>query len=307
MILSTLFLLFTIGGVLASINDAVPRPSTFTLTVFQPKLTTLSPSIPSQLAALRDAAAAASAASSNLLVVPELYLTGYNLDAALSPEPHGGPHFTAASEIAAEFNISIVFTYAELGSDDNKTYDSAVLFGRDGTPRLNYRKVNLASGENLFLSPGGVIGPVIDVDGIRVGIIICFDVFLPEPARILAIDNVDLIIIPTANGYPPFVYNQISDLIVPARALENSAFVAYVNWVQVGAPPNPFPEIWSFYGRTTVAEPGGAVLYRGPSDAQDIAHVVLNISAGSGSSTALNRQPPNFASPMCPSNLSSPT
>ena len=281
-----------------------PRPSSFLLTVFQPQLTTLSPSSSTLLSSLRDAAAAASAAHSNLLVVPELFLTGYNLDAALSPEPLGGPRYSEASAIAAEHNVSIVFTFAERGAD-GKTYDSAVLFGRDGALKLHYQKVNLAAGEDLFLSPGGAIGPTVEVDGIRVGIIICFDIFLPEPARILALDSADLIIVPTANGYPPNIYNQLSDLIVPARALENAAYVAYVNWVQMGPPGAPFPEIWSFYGRTTVAAPGGAILFQGPSDAAATAHILLNISAdGPGSSTAIGRAAPNFAPPMCPSNAS---
>lgn len=291
--------LLLLGVAHAHPSTGPPRPPTFLLTVFQPRLSTLSPSPASQLQSLRDAAAAASAAHSNLLVVPELYLTGYNLDAALSPEPSGGPRFAEAGAIAAEHNVSIVFTFAERGAD-GETYDAAVLFGRDGTLKLHYRKVNLAAGEGLFLTPGGAIGPTVDVDGIRVGIVICFDVFLPEPARILALDNVDLIVVPTANGYPPGVFNQLSDLIVPARALENGAFVAYVNWVQTGPPDAPFPEIWSFYGRTTVADPGGTIIYQGPSDAAAIAHVLLNISAGSGSSTAIGRAAPNFAPPMCP-------
>jgi predicted amidohydrolase len=279
-----------VGALFALAATAVggKRPSSFLLTTFQPRLDTLSPSPASQLASLSRAAAAAGAARANLLVVPELFLTGYNLDAALDTEPRGGPRYAAAGALARENNISIVFTYAERGAD-GRTYDAAVLFGRDGAPRLDYRKTNLASGEGLFLTPGDVIGPVVEVDGVRVGVLICFDVFLPEPARILALSSADLIVVPTANGYPPSVFNQVADLIVPARALENSAFVAYVNYVQVGPPAAPFPEIWTFYGRTTVADPGGNVIYTGPSDAEAIAHTRLNFSSGGGPSTAIGR------------------
>lgn len=277
-----------LGLALLAAAATAAAPRTFILSVLQPRMTTLTPSVDDQLAALDAAAAAAAVAHSNLLVVPELYLTGYNIDAALAPEPRGGPRYAAAGAIAAAHNVSIVFTYAERGAD-GRTYDAAVLFGRDGAPRLAYRKTNLAAGEALFLTPGEEIGPTVDVDGVRVGIIICFDVFLPEPARILALARADLIVVPTANGYPPFVYNQLSDLIVPARALENSAFVAYVNWLQVGPPGAPFPEIWSFYGRSTVADPGGNIIYRGPSDAAALAHVQLNFTAGGGPSTAIGR------------------
>ena len=268
----------------------LPVVFSWTLTLFQPQLTSLSPSKASQLAALEVAASSANASRSNLLVVPELYLTGYNLDAALSPEPRGGASYSAVSAMSSKFNLSIVFTYAELGSD-GKIYDSAVIFGRDGTPLLDFRKVNLAAGEGLFLSPGDAIGPVVEIDGVRVGLIICFDVFLPEPARILALSRADVILVPTANGYPPNVFNSVADLIVPARALENDAFVAYVNWVQTGPPGAPFPEIWTFYGHTTLSDPGGNILYTGPSNASSLVHFDLGDfpDGDTGSSTAIGR------------------
>jgi predicted amidohydrolase len=275
----------------AMLGAASALADTFLLTVFQPKIDTLAPTIDSQMQSLARAAAEASAAHANLLVVPELFMTGYNLDAALASEPRNGTRYAAAGAIAAANNVSIVFTYPERGAD-GRTYDSAVLFGRDGAPRLDYRKTNLAAGEGLFLTGGDLIGPVVEVDGVRVGILICFDIYLPEPARILSLSHVDLIVVPTANGYPPNVFNQVADLIVPARALENDAFVAYVNSVQVGPPGKPFPEIFSFYGHTTVADPGGSVIYTGPSDAEAIAHVQLNFTAGStGMSTAIGRPP----------------
>lgn len=265
--------------------------SPFTLTVFQPQLTTLSPTKESQLAALETAVAAASAAHANLIVVPELYLTGYNLDAALAPEPRGGPSYSRVAAMARAHNISVVFTYAEAAA--GRTYDAAVIFGRDGAALVDYRKTNLAAGEGLFLTPGDAIGPVAVIDGVRVGVIICFDVFLPEPSRILALSHVDLIVVPTANGYPPTVFNQIADLIVPARALENDAYVVYCNWVQVGPAGAPFPEIWSFYGHSVVADAGGNILFTGSSNATDLAHVDLgDFSPGAtGASTAIGRVP----------------
>jgi predicted amidohydrolase len=273
----------------ALMGTASALPSSFLLTVFQHKLDTLAPTKDSQMQSLARAAAEASAAHANLLVVPELFLTGYNLDAVVVPEPRGGEHYAAAGKIAAANNISIVFTYAERGADGH-TYDAAVLFGRDGTPKLDYRKTNLAVGEGVFFTGGDLVGPVVEVDGVRVGILICFDIYLPEPARILALSRADLIVVPTANGYPPTVFNQVADLIVPARALENSAFVAYVNSVQVGPPTAPFPEIFTFYGHSTVADPGGNLIYTGPSDAEAIEHVLLNFTGrGNGSSTAIGR------------------
>jgi len=290
-------LLLQFAGTLASVAPP-PPPSViqFTVTVFQPHLQSLTPGKEAQMAALANATAHAAAAGSDLLVCPELYLTGYNLLAVEEAEPRGGPSYAAASDLAKTHNISLLFTYPEAGSTGNdnsgrrSVYDAAVLFYRDGRALLDYRKTNLAVGESAFLTAGTDIGPVVEVDGVRVGVLICFDIFLPEPARLLALQRADLVLVPTANGYPPSVYNVLTDLIVPTRALENSAAVVYNNWVQYEGPQGqPLPEIFSFYGRSTAANAGGMVQYRGPATAAALAHVLFNITAGGGGSTALSR------------------
>lgn len=81
-------------------------------------------------------------------------------------------------------------------------------------------------------------------------------------------------------------------MIVPARALENNAFTVYNNWVQ----DDPlFPAFWTFHGQTTVADPGGNLLYVGPPAEAAIAHTLLNFSGYSPGSTALSRPAPDVA------------
>lgn len=288
-----------LGGSLAAPPPPPPPPIIpFTVTVFQPHLQSLSPGKEAQLAALANATMHAAAAGSDLLVCPEMYLTGYNLLAVEEAEPRGGPSYAAASALAKAHNISLLFTYAEAGATDEggdsdgsrPVYDAAVLFYRDGRPLLDYRKTNLAAGESVFLTPGTTIGPVVEVDGVRIGVLICFDIFLPEPARLLALQRADIVLVPTANGYPPSSYNTLTDLIVPARALENNAAVVYNNWVQFEGPKGkPFPQFFSFYGRSTAADAGGVVRYRGPAATAALAHVRFNVTAGQGGGTAMGR------------------
>ena len=77
-------------------------------------------------------------------------------------------------------------------------------------PCLGCAQVNLAAGEEAVFTAGAAFAPVVEVEpGVRVGLLICFDVFLPEPSRILALRKANLILIPTANGYPAD-YNPIS-------------------------------------------------------------------------------------------------
>ena len=162
----------------------------FQITVFQPHLTTLTPSKATQLELLDQAAASAARAGSNVLVVPELYLTGYNINAAFGAEVRGGPSYAAAQASAVSNNVSILFTYPEKDPVTGKLHDSAALLSRNGSSLADYRKVNLASGESIFLTAGEAFAPVVELDGVRVGVLICFDVFLPEPSRLLALQVV---------------------------------------------------------------------------------------------------------------------
>lgn len=262
----------------------------FGITVFQPKMTTLTPTKASQLAALNTAAAAAGAAGSLVLVVPELYLTGYNLAAVNGAEPANGPSFQAVRQIAAKHNVSILYTYPEAGTHNTsgKVYDSAALIYRNGTTLASYRKVNLAAGEGEYFTAGDAFAPVVDLDGVRVGILICFDVYLPEPARILSLRGAQLILIPTANGYPEGI-NVVADLVVPTRSLENSAVVAYVNWVQQ---VNGAPEYLTYYGQTQVSSLGTS-LYSGPAFDSALQHVSVNIT-GFSPSTVFTRPLPDL-------------
>ena len=252
--------------------------------MFQPAAST-STTREAHFAALRAAMASAAAANSSLLVCPELYSTGYSPAAPFEGEPRGGPSYAAAGALAAEFRVALLFTYVEAAG--GKLYDSAALFNSSGAAVLDYRKVNLApDGEALVFAAGDGMAPVADISGVLVGVMICYDTFLPEPARILAVQGADIVLVPTANGYPPGVFNQLSKLLVPARALENNAFVAYANWFQ---PAASVDGLFSFFGQSVVSDPGGALLYEGPSDRGDLAHVRLNFTGRTAGNTAQGR------------------
>ena len=114
---------------------------------------------------LAEAAKNASEQFSNLLVLPEMYLTGYNYNliypGVLSlAEVQYGPSYTQVQSIAVQYNISILFTWPELPYDGATfIYDSAALIYRDGTTLLKYRKVNIDGHEHddFGIYPGKVI------------------------------------------------------------------------------------------------------------------------------------------------------
>ncbi len=180
---------------------------------------------------LEAAAAAAAAAGAGLLVAPEMFLSGYAIGreaAARAAEPAEGPAFSRAAQIARRHAIALAYGYPERGPD-GAVYNAAALVGADGSLLLNYRKTHLfAALDRSMFAPGQEIGRLARLGPFAVGLLICYDVEHPEAVRSLALAGADLVIVPTANMKP---HERVSHLVVPARAFENSVYVAYANRV----------------------------------------------------------------------------
>ena len=166
----------------------------------------------------------------DLLVLPEMFLTGYNIGAeavARLAQAQDGDAARQIAELAKACNMAIAYGYPErdaLGS----IYNSVQLIDAHGQRVLNYRKTHLF-GEldtNMFC-PGPDAFPVIELNGWKLGVLICYDLEFPENARRLALAGAELIVVPTANMVP---YDFIADVTVRCRAFENQCFVAYANY-----------------------------------------------------------------------------
>ncbi len=77
-----------------------------------------------------------------------------------------------------------------------------------------------------MFAPGPGTAEIAELDGHKVGILICYDVEFPEAVRALALGGADLVLVPTANMKP---YDAVSLFVVPARAFESELYVAYAN------------------------------------------------------------------------------
>lgn len=178
---------------------------------------------------LDKAAARAAAGGAELMLAPEMILTGYAIGreaAARLAEPVDGPSGIRASEIAARHGIALCYGYPERGPD-GAVYNSAALYDRDGVRLLNYRKTHLfAALDREMFAPGEGAFTTVQLGAFKVGILICYDVEFPEAVRALALAGADLVLVPTANMKP---FHVVSHLTVPARAYENSLYVAYGN------------------------------------------------------------------------------
>jgi predicted amidohydrolase len=180
--------------------------------------------VPGAIEILRRRALAAAAAGAGLAIFPEMFLTGYHIGEAVFKlaEPADGPSAGRAAAIAREAGVALLYGYPE--RDGGTVYNSALLIGRDGRPLANYRKTHLyGSGEKRLFAPGESL-KLAELDGLKIGILICYDVEFPEAVRALALAGADLIAVPTALIQP---FEIVARTLVPARAFENQVYVAY--------------------------------------------------------------------------------
>jgi predicted amidohydrolase len=176
------------------------------------------------LAVMRRVARRASEGGARLVVFPELFLCGYALgeDVARHAERADGPAAAEVARIAAGARISILYGYPERAGA--RIYNSARLIDRSGRPVANYRKTHLyGAWERRVFAPGDALVTA-EIDGLRLGILICYDVEFPETVRALALAGTDLAVVPTALIRP---FDGVARTLVPARALENQVYVAY--------------------------------------------------------------------------------
>jgi 5-aminopentanamidase len=176
------------------------------------------------LAVVRRVVTRAAARGARLAVFPELFVCGYGAGTALTAlaEPAGGPSAEAIAAIAARTGVAVLYGYPE--RDGRRIYNSAGLIDGSGRSIANYRKAHLyGAWERRVFTPGDTLVTA-TVGGMKIGILICYDVEFPEAVRALALAGTELVAVPTALVQP---FDIVARALVPARAFENQVYVAY--------------------------------------------------------------------------------
>lgn len=124
---------------------------------------------------------------------------------------------------AKESDIAVVMTYLSRGSRAPR--NSAVVIDRSGGIALKYSKVHTCDFAMESMLESGTEFGVCEVDGVKLGVMICFDREFPESARVLMLKGAELILVPNACGMNPARLNQLS-----TRAFENMVGVAMANY-----------------------------------------------------------------------------
>jgi len=198
----------------------------------------------------------------DLFVFPELALSGYLFESAdeargLAQEP-GAPEFDAMEKAAREAASTVIVGFAERGGDG--LYNSSMLLTADGRREV-YRKIHLFDSEKDIFLPGNAPAKVVEVGGIRLGMMICFDWIFPELARSLALDGAD-ILCHSANLVLPYC----QDAMI-TRSIENRVFAATAN--RVGTEARAGAEL-TFTGRSEIVAPDGEMLVRASEEMEEV-------------------------------------
>lgn len=162
----------------------------------------------------------------DLVVCPELFATGYHIEADHRDlgEPAKGRYFQAVADVAKKNGCAIAYGYPEAAE---QTYNSAAIVGADGALLANHRKRLASAGSFEEASfANGQSQTVFEVAGIQTAVAICYEIEFPETARGAALAGADLLIVPTAlvDAWPV-----VAECVVSARAFENGLWVAYAN------------------------------------------------------------------------------
>jgi len=187
-----------------------------------------------------------------LLVVPEMSMTGYNVqlhDMRGVAEPSDGDLYRSVATLARQHRMAIAYGYAERHGD--AFYNSVQLVDEQGNGRLYYRKTHLWGNlDRGLFTAGDALSDVVDIAGWRVGAAICYDIEFPETTRHLALQGAELIIVPTGLMQP---WREVATKVIPVRAYENRLFMAYTNYCGSEGDLN-------YEGYSCIVDPNGDVL-----------------------------------------------
>ena len=203
--------------------------------------------------------------NANLVIFPELSLTGYvNRDLAYElAEPIPGPTTRSLEETTKRENIYVVLGMPERSEKARAVlYNTAVLLGPDGFIG-KYRKMHLPT-HSVFEEKRyfrlGYEAQVFETDIGKLGLTICYDMFFPEVFRLLRLKGSQLIVCISAS---PAIRRGFFEAFTLARPLENTVFLAYVNLVGV-------ENGLQFWGGSRIVSPNGNIIAQAKLDEEDL-------------------------------------
>jgi N-carbamoylputrescine amidase len=229
-----------------------------------------------------DKVCAAAKSGAEIVCLPELFRTQYfcqSEDASVFDlaESIPGPTTDAFGTIAKEHGIVVVASIFERRAA-GLYHNTAAVLDADGSVAGIYRKMHIPDDplyyEKYYFTPGDLGFKVVATRFAKVGLLICWDQWYPEAARLTALAGADVIVYPTAIGWHPAEKAELGaaqhdawQTIQRSHAIANGVYVAAVNRIgHEGARPGGI----DFWGGSFVADPSGCVVARASHDKEEI-------------------------------------
>ncbi len=244
---------------------------------------------------LADKTAELARLGAQLIVLQELHNSLYfcqtedvnNFDMA---EPIPGPSTEFFGKLAKEHGVVIVTSLFERRAP-GLYHNTAVVIEKDGTIAGRYRKMHIpddpAYYEKFYFTPGDLGFRPIDTSVGRLGILVCWDQWYPEAARLMSLQGADMLIYPTAIGFESsdtedeqLRQREAWTTVQRGHAVANGIHVVAVN--RVGHEPDPSGQTKGiqFWGSSFVAGPQGEMLYRASDTEEE--HKIITLDIGHG-------------------------
>ena len=224
----------------------------------------------------------AAARGARIICLQELFRSQYfcreeNAELFALAEPVPGPSTEALSRLARKLNVVIIGSLFERRAA-GVFHNTAVILDADGSFLGKYRKMHIPDDplyyEKFYFTPGDLGFPNFNTQFGRIGVLVCWDQWYPEGARLASLGGASILFYPTAIGWHPSEKKEFGNAqldawrtIQRAHAIANGIFVAAVNRVGFEGPPQSGLEFW---GHSFVADPFGQVLAEASADKEEI-------------------------------------
>lgn len=244
---------------------------------------------------LADGIRALAAEGAELIVLQELHNGLYfcqveNVDNFDLAESIPGPSTECFGALAKELGVVIVTSLFERRAA-GLYHNTAVVIERDGTIAGKYRKMHIpddpAYYEKFYFTPGDLGFKPIDTSVGRIGVLVCWDQWYPEAARLMALSGAELLIYPTAIGYESTDteaeqqrQREAWTTVQRGHAVANGLPVVAVNRVGHEADPSGHTGGIQFWGSSFVAGPQGEILYRASATEEERRIVDIDLKRG---------------------------
>lgn len=218
----------------------------------------------------------AAESGANIICFPELCNTVYpawedNPEHFQLAEPIDGKAVTRMREVARETGTVIIYPLFERTAE-GEYFNTAAVLGAKGELLGKYRKSSVPTSrlfpdgsEVFYFKPGDTPYPVFDTPfGVRIGVIICYDRNLPEPARCIGLNGADVMFVPVATIA---VVRSRWEVLLRAHAIMNIFYVAAVN--KVGSEDGGAPGA-HYMGNSLIINPEGEIIARGSEQEEKI-------------------------------------